>query len=528
MSSTNKKHSKKSSKSSKTKSTVKFSQPSRQPQTQLGSRRPSAFKAVSARASRPTAQAGPMSKVRSGQKAPQKKAAPKIILASGVPAANNGRFHGSEPKMHTEHTHAGSVLHVEHTEMIDSVISSNTTENFMSKKYSLNPQSGTFPWLAAIASRFDYYALDSLELIYTPNVGTTTNGRVAVAVNLDATDDIPTSLAELLMIAGSKTNAIYDTIATALKVGQAAANWYYCGTESSGDRLAAIGDIFTAITGVAATSISAGILSCRYKYRFKIPEMIANDSFGLTTYEASFEGAMASVSPGNTLRFTNSTTYPNGQVEDTSSLGSQIRIVAGHSGAPFPNTHGTHPVFFRVPAGLWRIDWSMGFNPAAVFNGGGYATAFGDGLRPTVIYDQAPAATAYTWAATGNVKGPSRTWDSVSGYITTLNNHAVIELDRPAIVYFSWYVDGASATRPANLFTDIRFSRSKAFDAAPPNPVSYVTTYDAGDHMGGPKGSVPVIEPASKADDEPQPRAPDERDTPRPAPTHPPAFRGTR
>lgn len=507
-------------------SSLKTSNKSTAPPPKTHRRSTKASDPASVRASVTVAQAGNKSKLKSPagtkpgkltkSRAVTSKPTPKPIKREVKPAANDGHFRGRIPKVHTEHTHDGSILHVEHEEMVDSIISSHTSEAFFAKRFSLNPMSGNLPWLAGLASRYDWYAVDKIELTYTPNVGTTTNGRVALAVNLDATDALPSSLAELLMINGAETNAVYDTVRTILRVGEKAINWYYNGVDAvagvnpgegvaeSNDRLSTVGDIYAAVVGVSGISEATGILTCKYKYRFKIPEMIERDEISQVVYRASFANDM----PAGTAAGQNALTYnvtggdPTGGVRDTSAMGSLVRIVAGASGAPFPTSPGTHEVFFRLPPGRYRIDWYADVSDSTTWS---YAEVYGDGFRPVVLYDEAPQGSTFIPASNSGANGPSRTLTPTTGTAaTSLTDWQNLTLTRHATVHFVWYNNGVLAPTPVFHGVDIGISRRAQYTYSPITTAYRQSTDDVEPDDGIPEGAV-AWTPAHTAKDPAEP-----------------------
>jgi len=83
----------------------------------------------------------------------------------------------------------------------------------------INPRAKTiasnnllFPWLSTVASAFGAYRFKYLRIMYSPAVGTTTAGQVAIALSYDtasAGGTLPTSLAEVSAIARSGTGPVW-------------------------------------------------------------------------------------------------------------------------------------------------------------------------------------------------------------------------------------------------------------------------------------------------------------------------------
>lgn len=86
---------------------------------------------------------------------------------------------------------------ISHTEYSSDLYGVSSTPG--SAAATLNPQdASTFPWLAAIASRFEMYRFKKLKFHYTPSCPTSTEGYVILAFDFDAQDSVPTAKSELL------------------------------------------------------------------------------------------------------------------------------------------------------------------------------------------------------------------------------------------------------------------------------------------------------------------------------------------
>lgn len=70
---------------------------------------------------------------------------------------------------------------------------------FTANTYSINPGlPATFPWLSAIAQRYESYRFRSLKFEFETQAATTTTGTVALAVDYDANDAAPDTKAQVL------------------------------------------------------------------------------------------------------------------------------------------------------------------------------------------------------------------------------------------------------------------------------------------------------------------------------------------
>jgi hypothetical protein len=82
--------------------------------------------------------------------------------------------------------------------MVNDITGLETPGMFLTKQ--LNPGlSGSFPWLSAIANRFETYTMNSFEVMYIPAVGTDTAGALTMAPDYDAADDNHLSTKRILL-----------------------------------------------------------------------------------------------------------------------------------------------------------------------------------------------------------------------------------------------------------------------------------------------------------------------------------------
>lgn len=70
---------------------------------------------------------------------------------------------------------------------------------FANTQYSVNPGlSGTFPWLSAIAQRYESYLFEYLHFEYETQAATSTTGTVITSLDYDASDAAPTTKSQAL------------------------------------------------------------------------------------------------------------------------------------------------------------------------------------------------------------------------------------------------------------------------------------------------------------------------------------------
>jgi hypothetical protein len=121
-------------------------------------------------------------------------------VSKAFPIARNISVVQSEPIIR----HFGKMTSVTHHELITSVSGSSS---FSSARYESNPGiSTTFPWLYALAQKYEKYRFRRLELVYIPSKAVvTTPGTVYLSVDYDPDDAAPSSEAAI---------STYETLAS--------------------------------------------------------------------------------------------------------------------------------------------------------------------------------------------------------------------------------------------------------------------------------------------------------------------------
>lgn len=111
-----------------------------------------------------------------------------------APVATTKVVRAKTPSM--RNTTDGNMI-ISHTEYCSDLYG--TLSSPASAAVTLNPQdASTFPWLSAIASRFEMYRFKKLKFHYNPSCPTSTEGYMILAFDFDAQDEIPTAKTELL------------------------------------------------------------------------------------------------------------------------------------------------------------------------------------------------------------------------------------------------------------------------------------------------------------------------------------------
>lgn len=114
---------------------------------------------------------------------------PKQQNTQSAPVAMATKSQGRVPSIHYKGD--GSSCIVSHRERIGTVLGSVA---FTTTKYMINPGLvGTFPWLSAVANRFETYRFKSLTFHYKTKTATTALGDVIMITDYDAAESAPES-----------------------------------------------------------------------------------------------------------------------------------------------------------------------------------------------------------------------------------------------------------------------------------------------------------------------------------------------
>lgn len=126
--------------------------------------------------------------------------------ATSVPVAKALRVRNPGPRYGKASTPSG--VRVRHREFIWDITASNPFEY---DEFDVNPGiAATFPWLAAIASRFESYRFHSLKFVYESAVSTAASGAVMMAVDYDASDAGPANKTTLMSYKDAARSAPWD------------------------------------------------------------------------------------------------------------------------------------------------------------------------------------------------------------------------------------------------------------------------------------------------------------------------------
>lgn len=190
---------------------------------------------------------------------------------------------------------------IEHTEYFMDVTS--TSSNFQAYKLALNPGIiTTFPWLSAVAERFESYLFDRLEIMYKPLCSTTTPGVVILAVDYDALDPAPNSKVVANSYAESTSSSVWDTSKHFCKGTNlrkfGVQRYVRTGTPSTASRdmrIYDVGNLFVCTSNTPPTATPLGEVWVSYKVRLFTPQ-ITSTTGSLNSQNTVFPGYSQSMS----------------------------------------------------------------------------------------------------------------------------------------------------------------------------------------------------------------------------------------
>nr|QYF49897.1 MAG: hypothetical protein 2 [Heilongjiang sediment noda-like virus 1] len=196
------------------------------------------------------------------------------VTVNKAPVSKNVRTKKPSPKI----TSVGSDIVVTNKEYIGDVTAANSS--FAANNYNVNPGlSGTFPWLSAIANRYESYLFTDLRFVYEPICATTVPGSVMMAVDYDASDGSPTNKVSLMSYKGATRTAPWDRTdynARNSDLRKFGVQRYVRSTAVTGDiKTFDVGNFFIATQNTPATPTTLGELYVQYTVRLYTPQFNA-------------------------------------------------------------------------------------------------------------------------------------------------------------------------------------------------------------------------------------------------------------
>lgn len=153
-------------------------------------------------------------------------------------------------------------------------------------KLPINPGDGRmFPWLSAVARRYEHYKFTSLELVYKPATSTLTSGNVAMCPIYDPADTVPTTRTVLLNTDGVVRTQVYNQASLKVPTSRLNTNKKLY-IRSQGDhvmdpgelRNTDLGFIVLTVTDSGTTTSAFGDIFVRYSVEFHGPRIGASGS----------------------------------------------------------------------------------------------------------------------------------------------------------------------------------------------------------------------------------------------------------
>jgi predicted aconitase with swiveling domain len=150
---------------------------------------------------------------------------------------------------------------------------------FAVTSYSLNPGlAQTFPWLSGIASRYESYLEEGFKICFDTMKSASTNGRIMLAVDFDASDAAPVSVQEMMNNEGAVDAAVWreklEYVAPVHDLRKFGIERYLrSGTAPSGSDIKTfdVGNILIATEGCADTT-SIGHVYLEYTTLLRTPQ----------------------------------------------------------------------------------------------------------------------------------------------------------------------------------------------------------------------------------------------------------------
>jgi hypothetical protein len=230
---------------------------------------------------------------------------------------------------------ACSVSHMEYVQDIAAVGSGVVTTQFV-----VNPQrTATFPWLSAMATRFEVYKFRKLAFHYKPSTGTSTDGWVALGFDFDYYDEAPSKSTLLAWKYASKSAAWQNTTLDISNDARLSIAKYANYSATSGDaRLDMLGNLWVLADSTSSGTLGELFVSYEVEFRqpaFKIPPALYASVKSKTTNnnkDTVFAGGATIV--GNLL-----TSLVNSNTVSINDIGEFLveyaQVGAGQTASPF-------------------------------------------------------------------------------------------------------------------------------------------------------------------------------------------------
>lgn len=194
---------------------------------------------------------------------------------------------------------------IRHRELVDTIPSLSTA--FHCTYFRMQPGVQHFPWLNAIAARFESYRFNSLRYDLVSMVGTDEHGTMFLAPDYDPEDEMPTTLGQAMTFEGAVAGNVWQSLSCQCShAGLNKRSTYFVSTlwNSTEDwRLIDAGALNVGFDGVAAQTV--GQLWVDYDITFMTPQLLGASTPPLNQLKAS--GAAAATEVLNTFTVSDTT-----------------------------------------------------------------------------------------------------------------------------------------------------------------------------------------------------------------------------
>jgi len=223
------------------------------------------------------------------------------VTVTKAPVAKNVRTKKPGPKI----IPVGSDIIVTNKEYIGDVTSANAS--FLINSFNVNPGlSGTFPWLSAIANRFESYIFSDLRFIYEPICPTSVPGSVMMAIDYDALDSPPANKVSLMSFKGASRTSPWDRTdfnARTIDLRKFGIQRYVRSAAVVGDlKTYDVGNLVVATQNTPATATTLGELYVQYTVRLYTPQITTgSSSYNSSATEAASQWSSIKIPAGTAL-----------------------------------------------------------------------------------------------------------------------------------------------------------------------------------------------------------------------------------
>jgi len=198
------------------------------------------------------------------------------VTKYSAPVATGTTVKRKDPKISMQPN--GSTI-VSHREYLKDVNADSSTA--VVNVIGCNPQSGQmFPWLSAIATRYEMYKFKKLNFIYDPSCGTTTGGSVVLAFDFDYLDEIspvsPVVKSTIMAWKYSSKSALWAHNVLSVGLDARMSTFRYCNSSSASaqnadPRLDFIGNLV--VFNQSADTGPFGEIYVEYEVEFRQPAL---------------------------------------------------------------------------------------------------------------------------------------------------------------------------------------------------------------------------------------------------------------